>query len=36
VVELAVAEIIALTRRLTVHNDAMHTGIWPGPRQSPE
>jgi D-3-phosphoglycerate dehydrogenase / 2-oxoglutarate reductase len=28
VVELAVAEIIALTRRLTVHNDAMHTGIW--------
>jgi D-3-phosphoglycerate dehydrogenase len=28
VVELAVAEIIALTRRLTVHNDAMHTGLW--------
>jgi D-3-phosphoglycerate dehydrogenase / 2-oxoglutarate reductase len=28
VVELAVAEIIALTRRLSVHNDAMHTGIW--------
>jgi D-3-phosphoglycerate dehydrogenase / 2-oxoglutarate reductase len=28
VVELAVAEIIALTRRLTVHDDAMHTGIW--------
>jgi D-3-phosphoglycerate dehydrogenase len=28
VVELAVAEIIALTRRLTVHNDAMHAGQW--------
>jgi D-3-phosphoglycerate dehydrogenase / 2-oxoglutarate reductase len=28
VVELAVAEIIALTRRMTVHNDAMHTGLW--------
>jgi D-3-phosphoglycerate dehydrogenase len=28
VVELAVAEIIALTRRLSVHNDAMHAGIW--------
>ncbi|MGR6964356.1 phosphoglycerate dehydrogenase [Geodermatophilus sp. URMC 61] len=28
VVELAVAEIIALTRRLTVHDDAMHNGIW--------
>ena len=28
VVELAVAEIIALSRRLTVHDDAMHAGIW--------
>jgi D-3-phosphoglycerate dehydrogenase len=28
VVELAVAEIIALTRRLTVHNEAMHSGVW--------
>ncbi|MGY1643836.1 phosphoglycerate dehydrogenase [Geodermatophilus sp. SYSU D00703] len=28
VVELALAEIIALTRRLTVHDDAMHTGLW--------
>jgi D-3-phosphoglycerate dehydrogenase len=28
VVELAVAEIIALTRRLTVQNDAMHAGQW--------
>ena len=28
VVELAVAEIIALNRRLSVHNDAMHAGIW--------
>ncbi|MGY1625203.1 phosphoglycerate dehydrogenase [Geodermatophilus sp. SYSU D00965] len=28
VVELALAEIIALTRRMTVHNDAMHTGLW--------
>jgi D-3-phosphoglycerate dehydrogenase / 2-oxoglutarate reductase len=28
VVELAVADIIALTRRLTVHNDAMHAGLW--------
>jgi D-3-phosphoglycerate dehydrogenase / 2-oxoglutarate reductase len=28
VVELAVAEIIALTRRMTVHDDAMHTGLW--------
>jgi D-3-phosphoglycerate dehydrogenase len=28
VVELAVADIIALTRRLTVHNDAMHGGLW--------
>jgi D-3-phosphoglycerate dehydrogenase / 2-oxoglutarate reductase len=28
VVELAVAEIIALTRRLTVQNDAMHSGQW--------
>jgi D-3-phosphoglycerate dehydrogenase len=28
VVELAVADIIALTRRLTVHDDAMHAGLW--------
>jgi D-3-phosphoglycerate dehydrogenase len=28
VVELAVAEIIALTRRLTVQDDAMHAGRW--------
>jgi D-3-phosphoglycerate dehydrogenase len=28
VVELALGEIIALTRRMTVHNDAMHTGLW--------
>jgi D-3-phosphoglycerate dehydrogenase len=28
VVELAVAEIIAMTRRLTVQNDAMHAGVW--------
>ncbi|MGY2084017.1 phosphoglycerate dehydrogenase [Blastococcus sp. SYSU DS0539] len=28
VVELAVAEIIALTRRLTVQDDAMHAGQW--------
>ncbi|MCZ2860547.1 phosphoglycerate dehydrogenase [Blastococcus sp. VKM Ac-2987] len=28
VVELAVAEIIALTRRLTVQDDAMHAGEW--------
>jgi D-3-phosphoglycerate dehydrogenase / 2-oxoglutarate reductase len=28
VVELAVAEIIALTRRLTVQDDAMHAGVW--------
>jgi D-3-phosphoglycerate dehydrogenase len=28
VVELAVAEIIALSRRLSVHDDAMHAGIW--------
>jgi D-3-phosphoglycerate dehydrogenase len=29
VVELAVSEIIALTRRLTVKNHAMHQGHWP-------
>ena len=28
VVELAIAEIIALTRRLTVQDDAMHAGRW--------
>jgi D-3-phosphoglycerate dehydrogenase len=28
VVEVALAEIIALTRRLTVHNEAMHAGRW--------
>ncbi|HSP38552.1 MAG TPA: phosphoglycerate dehydrogenase [Frankiaceae bacterium] len=28
VVELALSEIIALTRRLTVKNDLMHTGTW--------
>jgi len=28
VVELALAEIIALTRRLTEKNDAMHAGVW--------
>ncbi|MFB9377997.1 phosphoglycerate dehydrogenase [Kineococcus gynurae] len=28
VVELALAEIIALTRRLTVKNDLMHEGVW--------
>ncbi|TYP88939.1 phosphoglycerate dehydrogenase [Blastococcus xanthinilyticus] len=28
VVELAIAEIIALTRRLTVQDDAMHAGQW--------
>src|SRR3954447_4788641 len=28
VVELAVAEIIAMTRRLTEKNDLMHTGVW--------
>ncbi|HKC29727.1 MAG TPA: NAD(P)-dependent oxidoreductase, partial [Jatrophihabitans sp.] len=28
VVELAIAEIIALTRRLTEKNDLMHTGVW--------
>jgi D-3-phosphoglycerate dehydrogenase len=28
VVELAVAEIIALTRRLTVKNTSMHAGLW--------
>jgi D-3-phosphoglycerate dehydrogenase / 2-oxoglutarate reductase len=28
VVELAIAEIIALTRRLTEKNAAMHTGVW--------
>jgi D-3-phosphoglycerate dehydrogenase / 2-oxoglutarate reductase len=28
VVELVVAEIIALTRKLTVKNDLMHAGIW--------
>lgn len=28
VVELAVAEIIAMTRRLTVKDDLMHAGIW--------
>jgi D-3-phosphoglycerate dehydrogenase len=28
VVELALAEIIALTRRLTVHNENMHAGTW--------
>src|SRR5690242_1660399 len=28
VVELAIAEIIALTRRLTEKNDLMHNGVW--------
>jgi D-3-phosphoglycerate dehydrogenase len=28
VVELAIAEIISLTRRLTVHNGNMHAGVW--------
>lgn len=28
VVEIAIADIIALTRRLTVFNDEMHAGIW--------
>ena len=28
VVELAIAEIISLTRRMTVHNENMHAGIW--------
>src|SRR6185312_9182448 len=28
VVELAIAEIIALTRRLTEKNSLMHTGVW--------
>jgi D-3-phosphoglycerate dehydrogenase len=28
VVELAIAEIIAMTRRLTEKNDLMHTGVW--------
>jgi len=28
VVELAIAEIIALTRRLTVFDDGMHAGVW--------
>ncbi len=28
VVELAIAEIIALTRRLTVKDDLMHAGVW--------
>lgn len=28
VVEIVLAEIIALTRRLTVHNEAMHAGVW--------
>jgi D-3-phosphoglycerate dehydrogenase len=28
VVELAISEIIALTRRLTVHNENMHAGVW--------
>lgn len=28
VVEIAIADIIALTRRLTVFNDEMHAGVW--------
>jgi D-3-phosphoglycerate dehydrogenase len=28
VVELAIAEIISLTRRMTVHNANMHAGVW--------
>ena len=28
VVELAIAEIISLTRRMTVHNENMHAGVW--------
>ncbi len=28
VVELAIAEIISLTRRMTVHNENMHAGYW--------
>jgi D-3-phosphoglycerate dehydrogenase len=28
VVELAIAEIIAMTRRLTEKNDLMHNGVW--------
>jgi D-3-phosphoglycerate dehydrogenase / 2-oxoglutarate reductase len=28
VVELAIAEIISLTRQMTVHNENMHAGVW--------